>query len=74
LCAETSGAAGLTHRQIARRMMLTEATVSTYVKRIRNKLGVGNKADLTRKAFELGLFPEHHDAATDGNPCTGRSA
>ncbi|WP_063762437.1 DNA-binding response regulator [Streptomyces sp. NRRL F-5123] len=50
-------AAGLTHRQIARRMALTEATVSTYVKRIRNKLGVGNKADLTRKAFELGLLP-----------------
>jgi DNA-binding NarL/FixJ family response regulator len=49
-------AAGLTHRQIARRMALTEATVSTYVKRIRNKLGVGNKADLTRKAFELGLL------------------
>lgn len=54
-------AGGLTHRQIARRMMLTEATVSTYVKRIRNKLGVGNKADLTRKAFELGLFPGHGD-------------
>jgi DNA-binding NarL/FixJ family response regulator len=51
-------AAGLTHRQIARRMNLTEATVSTYVKRIRNKLNVGNKADLTRKAIELGLLRE----------------
>ena len=50
-------AAGLTHGQIARRMALTEATVSTYVKRIRNKLNVGNKADLTRKALELGLLP-----------------
>lgn len=49
-------AAGLTHGQIARRMALSEATVSTYVKRIRNKLNVGNKADLTRKAIELGLF------------------
>ncbi|WP_237404646.1 response regulator transcription factor [Actinacidiphila reveromycinica] len=49
-------ATGLTHRQIGRRMDLTEATVSTYVKRIRNKLGVGNKAELTRKAFELGLL------------------
>lgn len=56
--AETLGllAAGLTHGQIARRMNLTEATVSTYVKRIRNKLNVGNKADLTRKAIELGLL------------------
>ncbi|MEK8143043.1 LuxR C-terminal-related transcriptional regulator [Streptomyces sp. M10(2022)] len=45
---------------MARRMDLTEATVSTYVKRIRNKLNVGNKADLTRKAIELGLL---HDQA-----------
>jgi DNA-binding NarL/FixJ family response regulator len=51
-------AAGLTHGQIARRMNLTEATVSTYVKRIRTKLNVGNKADLTRKAIELGLLCE----------------
>jgi DNA-binding NarL/FixJ family response regulator len=51
-------AAGLTHGQIARRMNLTEATVSTYVKRIRIKLNVGNKADLTRKAIELGLLGE----------------
>jgi DNA-binding NarL/FixJ family response regulator len=48
-------ATGLTHSQIARRMNLTEATISTYVKRIRHKLGVGNKADLTRKAIEFGL-------------------
>ena len=47
---------GLTHGQIARRMGLTEATVSTYVKRIRSKLNVGNKADLTRTAIELGLL------------------
>ncbi|WP_329138383.1 response regulator transcription factor [Streptomyces sp. NBC_01476] len=51
-------AEGLTHGQIARRMGLTEATVNTYVKRIRNKLNVGNKADLTRKAIELGLLRE----------------
>ena len=52
-------AAGLTHGQIARRMELTEATVSTYVKRIKIKLNVGNKADLTRKAIELGLLREN---------------
>jgi DNA-binding NarL/FixJ family response regulator len=50
-------AVGLTHRQIARNMGLTEHTVSTYIKRIRTKLGVGNKADLTRVAVELGLLP-----------------
>jgi two-component system, NarL family, invasion response regulator UvrY len=47
-------AEGLTHGQISRRMGLTEATVSTYIKRIRHKLNVGNKAELTRRAIELG--------------------
>lgn len=47
-------AEGLTHSQIARRLGLTEATVNTYVKRIRGKLQAGNKAELTRKAITLG--------------------
>ncbi|WP_127502270.1 response regulator transcription factor [Actinoplanes solisilvae] len=47
-------AGGFTHGQVSRRMGLTEATVSTYVSRIRHKLRVGNKADLTRRAIELG--------------------
>ncbi|MEV6848737.1 response regulator transcription factor [Actinoplanes sp. NPDC051411] len=47
-------AGGFTHRQISRRMGLTETTVSTYVKRIRHKLHAGNKAELTRLAIELG--------------------
>jgi DNA-binding NarL/FixJ family response regulator len=49
-------AQGLTHRQVARRMGLSESTVSTYVKRIRARLNVGNKAELTRAAVELGLI------------------
>ncbi|GAA2636104.1 response regulator transcription factor [Streptomyces axinellae] len=60
-------AAGFTHSQIARRMDLTEATVSTYVKRIRSKLNVGNKADLTRRAIELGLLQEEPDPLVAGN-------
>lgn len=47
-------AAGLTHRQISRRLGVTETTVSTYVRRIRIKLDAGNKADLTRIAIQLG--------------------
>lgn len=47
-------ASGYTHSQIARRMGLTEATINTYVKRIRAKLNAGNKAELTRKAIDLG--------------------
>jgi DNA-binding NarL/FixJ family response regulator len=44
-------AKGFTHAQAARRMGVTKATVDTYVERIRAKLQVGNKADLTRTAL-----------------------
>jgi DNA-binding NarL/FixJ family response regulator len=47
-------ARGFTHAQTARRMGVSQATIDTYVKRIRQKLGIGNKAELTRKAIELG--------------------
>jgi DNA-binding NarL/FixJ family response regulator len=42
---------GLTHGQIATRLDISPHTVDTYVKRIRAKLGVGNKAELTRAAL-----------------------
>lgn len=49
-------AQGLTHGQTATRMGIRKATVDTYVERIRSKLQVGNKAELTRAAMErLGL-------------------
>jgi DNA-binding NarL/FixJ family response regulator len=47
-------ALGYTHSQIATRMGLSQATVNTYAKRIRAKLNVNNKAELTRMAIELG--------------------
>ncbi|BCJ56015.1 hypothetical protein Asp14428_74900 [Actinoplanes sp. NBRC 14428] len=50
-------AAGLTHRQAAQRLHVTEQTVNTYAKRLRRKLGAANKAELTRKAAELGYLP-----------------
>ena len=46
---------GLTHGQIATRLGISRHTVDTYVKRIRAKLGAGNKAELTRAAL-LGQF------------------
>jgi two-component system, NarL family, nitrate/nitrite response regulator NarL len=51
---ETLGliARGLTHSQVATRMGVTKATVDTYVERIRAKLQVGNKAELTRAAMQ----------------------
>lgn len=52
-------AKGLTHKQIGARLSLTKATVDTYVQRVRQKVGSGNKADLTRLAMELGLVSEN---------------
>ncbi|TDD23837.1 response regulator transcription factor [Nonomuraea diastatica] len=42
---------GLTHGQIATRLGISQHTVDTYVKRIRAKLGAGNKAELTKAAL-----------------------
>jgi DNA-binding NarL/FixJ family response regulator len=55
---ETAGllAAGLTHRQIAGRLGLTEETVNTYVKRMRAKFNVGNKAALTSTLIRQGYI------------------
>ncbi|MFI5957633.1 LuxR C-terminal-related transcriptional regulator [Cryptosporangium sp. NPDC051539] len=44
-------AAGYTHEQAARRMGVSRHTVDTYVKRLRAKVGDGNKAHLTRMAL-----------------------
>lgn len=46
-------ARGYTHAQTATRMDVTKATVDTYVERIRAKLQLGNKAELTRAAIDL---------------------
>lgn len=45
-------AQGFTHAQTARRLGISTATVDTYVERIRAKMHVGNKAELTRLALE----------------------
>ncbi|NDU72014.1 hypothetical protein GWI34_05160 [Actinomadura sp. DSM 109109] len=45
-------AQGYTHGQIARHLGISRHTVDTYVKRIRGKLKLGNKAELTRAAVQ----------------------
>jgi two-component system nitrate/nitrite response regulator NarL len=45
-------ARGFTHGQAASRMGVAKGTVDTYVERIRAKLQVGNKAELTRAALQ----------------------
>jgi two-component system nitrate/nitrite response regulator NarL len=44
-------ARGFTHGQTAVRMGVSKSTVDTYVERVRAKLHVGNKAELTRVAL-----------------------
>ncbi|WP_213453666.1 response regulator transcription factor [Rhizomonospora bruguierae] len=56
-------ALGFTQAQIATRMGLTQATVNTYTKRIRSKLNVNNKAELTRMAIELGYLDDRRHVA-----------
>ncbi|MFE9661473.1 LuxR C-terminal-related transcriptional regulator [Streptomyces sp. NPDC005955] len=62
---------GLTHGQIATRLGISPHTVDTYVKRIRTKLGVGNKAELTRVALlgqRTGAYtPVQTDSRTHGS-------
>ncbi len=56
---------GLTHGQIATRLGISPYTVDTYVKRLRAKLGVGNKAELTRAALLGRLVGEPAPRADD---------
>jgi DNA-binding NarL/FixJ family response regulator len=51
-------AQGLTHKQIGTRLNLSKATVDTYIHRVRQKVGSGNKADLTRLAIDLRLVDQ----------------
>jgi DNA-binding NarL/FixJ family response regulator len=57
-------ARGFTHGQIATRMGLSQATVNTYAKRIRGKLKVNNKAELTRIAIQLGHLGDDRPSHT----------
>src|SRR4051794_7260790 len=64
---------GLTHGQVATRLGISPHTVDTYVKRIRSKLGVGNKAELTRAAL-LGRLVAEPGAVDRDAAVSGRTA
>jgi DNA-binding NarL/FixJ family response regulator len=65
---------GLTHGQIATRLGISPHTVDTYVKRIRAKLGVGNKAELTRAALLGKLTTGVRDRPETSGPASVESA
>lgn len=49
-------AEGLTNKQIAQRMILSENTIKSYLQDIMNKLGVNNRAELVNKAMKSGII------------------
>ena len=50
-------AAGLSNREIAGELFLTEGTVKSYTHQIYSKLGVHRRTEAVEKARELGLLP-----------------
>lgn len=64
---------GLTHAQVAARMGVSRSTVDTYVERIRAKLQVGNKAQLTRAALERALAAAAPSGSDEASPADCRA-
>ena len=50
-------AQGLTSRQMAERLIVTERTINTHLERIRDKLGVRSRAQITACVMRSGLGP-----------------
>jgi DNA-binding NarL/FixJ family response regulator len=55
-------ASGLTHRQTGTKLGISTHTVDTYVRRVKKKLNIANKAELTRAAMDLDGEPYAHRA------------
>jgi DNA-binding NarL/FixJ family response regulator len=49
---------GLTNKQISERLFISARTVQTHVSSILHKLGLENRSQLVRFAYEQGYYPE----------------
>jgi DNA-binding Lrp family transcriptional regulator len=58
-------AEGLSNREIAQRLGLTEHTVKNYLFRIFDKLGVSKRVEVVLYAYSLGSAPDVADSSTD---------
>lgn len=56
-------AEGLTYREIARRLVLSEATVRFHIQNLKLKYGATGKTDLIVRAIHLGLVPSRDAGA-----------
>jgi DNA-binding NarL/FixJ family response regulator len=65
---------GLSNREIAKNLGLTEHTVKNYLFRIFDKLGVSSRVEVVLFAFGLTnpAGPNHSDRETSGEPASGR--
>ena len=62
---------GLTNEQIADRLVLSQATVKTHVKRLMSKLAVSSRAQTVVVAYESNLVVPSRPQAKEGHPGTG---
>ena len=49
---------GLSHKQIAEKLVLAQSTVKWYIKQIYSKLEINERGQVASRASELGLLPE----------------
>ena len=50
-------AGGLSNREIARSLWITDATIKFHLRNIYKKLGVSNRTEAARYAYRAGIIP-----------------